>query len=206
MNPGRRRPVGALAINERQGDQVRLGAGLGDGGGRARTSAAGVRLSVLGGADARPVCGLRGGPGRRQLGGGLGGVVRLGGRGAAGGAVGVQFPRRRVGVHPARVGLERPGGRGPEPGRAWSDSVGLRSAGFDPSGADGLFGPRTRAAIRRCSRPVAGVRRGISTVRAAEALRSAGRVGPAVAAKSRRPHRRRPWPRRSRRICSGNRS
>ena len=59
---------------------------------------------------------------------------------------------------------------------------GLQSAGFDPGGADGLFGPRTRAAIRgwqssRGSRPT-----GYLDGRAVEALRSTGGSGSAVAA------------------------
>ena len=59
---------------------------------------------------------------------------------------------------------------------------GLQSAGFNPGGADGLFGPRTRAAIRgwqssRGSRPT-----GYLDGPAVEALRSTGGSGSAVAA------------------------
>ena len=59
---------------------------------------------------------------------------------------------------------------------------GLQAAGFDPRGADGLFGPRTRAAIRgwqssRGRRPT-----GFLDAATAVALRSAGGPGPAVAA------------------------
>ena len=59
---------------------------------------------------------------------------------------------------------------------------GLQSAGFDPGGADGLFGPRTRAAIRgwqssRGSRPT-----GYLDGPAVEALRSTGGSVSAVAA------------------------
>ena len=58
---------------------------------------------------------------------------------------------------------------------------GLDAAGFDPGGADGLFGPRTRAAIRgwqssRGRRPT-----GFLDAATAVALRSAGGSGPAVA-------------------------
>ena len=57
---------------------------------------------------------------------------------------------------------------------------GLRSAGFDPGGADGLFGSRTRAAIRgwqssRGARPT-----GYLDGPGAEALRTAGASGPAA--------------------------
>ena len=59
---------------------------------------------------------------------------------------------------------------------------GLQSAGFDAGGADGLFGPRTRAAIRgwqssRGARPT-----GYLDGAAVEALRSAGASGPADSA------------------------
>ena len=58
---------------------------------------------------------------------------------------------------------------------------GLQSAGFAPGGADGMFGPRTRAAIRgwqssRAARPT-----GYLDGAAVESLRSAGASGPAVA-------------------------
>ena len=67
----------------------------------------------------------------------------------------------------------------PRDGRS---SKGLQAAGFDPGGADGLFGPRTRAAIRgwqssRGRRPT-----GFLDAATAVALRSAGGPGPAVAA------------------------
>ena len=56
------------------------------------SGAVGMRRGVLGGADVRPVRGVCGRPGRRHYGGGLGGIVCLGGRGApAGGVVGVPF-------------------------------------------------------------------------------------------------------------------
>ena len=57
--------------------------------------------------------------------------------------------------------------------------VGLRDAGFDPGAPDGLFGPRTRAAIR--SWQAAGDSRatGYLDSAAAEALRSSGPSGPA---------------------------
>ena len=59
---------------------------------------------------------------------------------------------------------------------------GLRSAGFDSGGADGLFGPRTRAAIRgwqssRGARPT-----GYLDGPASAALRTAGASGPAAQA------------------------
>ena len=62
--------------------------------------------------------------------------------------------------------------------------LGLRSAGFDPGGADGLFGPRTRAAIRawQSSRGVRAT--GYLDGPAVEALRPAGESAPAVAVQS----------------------
>ena len=59
--------------------------------------------------------------------------------------------------------------------------LGLQSAGFDPGGADGLFGPRTRAAIRawQSSRGVRAT--GYLDGPAVEALRTAGVSAPAVA-------------------------
>ena len=60
--------------------------------------------------------------------------------------------------------------------------LGLRSAGFDPGGADGLFGPRTRAAIRNWQSSRGGRATGYMNGPAAEALRTAGGSGPAVAA------------------------
>ena len=51
---------------------------------------------------------------------------------------------------------------------------GLRAAGFDPGGADGLFGPRTRAAIRSWQSARGGRASGYLNGAAVEALRSAG--------------------------------
>ena len=51
---------------------------------------------------------------------------------------------------------------------------GLRSAGFDLGAADGLFGPRTRAAIRNWQSARGGRATGYLDGAAAEALRSAG--------------------------------
>ena len=65
--------------------------------------------------------------------------------------------------------------------------LGLRSAGFDPGGADGLFGPRTRAAIRawQSSRGVRAT--GYLDGPAVEALRTAGVSAPTVAAQASAP-------------------
>ena len=60
--------------------------------------------------------------------------------------------------------------------------LGLRSAGFDPGGADGLFGPRTRAAIRNWQSSRGGRPTGYLDGPAVEALRTAGGSVPAVAA------------------------
>ena len=126
-------PVGALAIDERQGGPV-----------------------MLGGVDVRPLCGLRGGPGRRQHGGGLGGIIliRRPGLGRrrcrnAAPAAAVRVARSGCGgcngpVVEEELGLNQAARR--------QIQQGLRSAGFDPGAADGLFGPRTRTAIGRCER------------------------------------------------------
>ena len=60
--------------------------------------------------------------------------------------------------------------------------LGLRAEGFDPGGADGMFGPRTRAAVRGWQTSRGGRATGYLDGPAAEALRSAGASGPAVAA------------------------
>ena len=60
--------------------------------------------------------------------------------------------------------------------------LGLRAGGFDPGGADGMFGPRTRAAVRDWQTSRGGRATGYLDGPAAEALRSAGASGPAVAA------------------------
>ena len=59
---------------------------------------------------------------------------------------------------------------------------GLAAGGFDPGGADGLFGPRTRAAIRRWQSSRGARSTGYLDGASAEALRSTGEAGPAVAA------------------------
>ena len=59
---------------------------------------------------------------------------------------------------------------------------GLLFAGFDPGGADGLFGPRTRAAIRRWQSSRGARSTGYLDGASAEALRTAGGAGPAVTA------------------------
>ena len=59
---------------------------------------------------------------------------------------------------------------------------GLRAAGFDPGGADGLFGPRTRAAIRNWQLARGTRATGYLDGPSATALRSADGSDPAVAA------------------------
>ncbi len=59
--------------------------------------------------------------------------------------------------------------------------LGLRAGGFDPGGADGLFGPRTRGAIRNWQTSRGGRATGYLDGSAAEALRSAGAAGAGVA-------------------------
>ena len=56
--------------------------------------------------------------------------------------------------------------------------LGLVSAGFAPGGADGLFGPRTRSAIRNWQSSRGGRATGYLDGAAAEALRTAGGSGP----------------------------
>ena len=58
---------------------------------------------------------------------------------------------------------------------------GLAAGGFDPGGADGLFGPRTRAAIRRWQSSRGGRATGYLDGASAEALRSVGGAGPRLA-------------------------
>ena len=89
---------------------------------RARKGAAGVRPGLLGGVDVRPVCGptrrIRTSTARRW-----GGIVRFGGRGEAGGAVGVRIAGQ-FRLHGPGVGLQSTGGRGgagSEPSRAAAD-------------------------------------------------------------------------------------
>ena len=59
---------------------------------------------------------------------------------------------------------------------------GLAAGGFDPGGADGVFGPRTRAAIRRWQSSRGARSTGYLDGASAEALRSTGAAGRAVAA------------------------
>jgi len=58
---------------------------------------------------------------------------------------------------------------------------GLAARGFDPGGADGLFGPRTRAAIRRWQSSRGARATGYLDGASAEALRTAGGAGAAAA-------------------------
>ena len=62
--------------------------------------------------------------------------------------------------------------------------LGLRSAGFDPGGADGLFGPLTRAAIRNWQSSGGGRATGYLDGPAVAALRTVGGSGSAVAARA----------------------
>ena len=72
------------------------------------------------------------------------------------------------------LGLDRASRRGIQ--------LGLRAGGFDVGGADGLFGPRTRAAIRGWQTSRGARATGYLDAAGAEALRSAGATGPSVAA------------------------
>ena len=59
--------------------------------------------------------------------------------------------------------------------------LGLRAGGYDPGGADGMFGPRTRAAIRSWQRSRGARATGYLDGAAAQALRTGGASGPAAA-------------------------
>ena len=121
-------PVGALAIDERRGDQYGWAVDF-----ETAAAAQGMALQecgsgLLGRADVRPVRGLRGRPGREQHGGGLGRIVQtrrpVPGRRRWRNAVPAAAAR---GVHRPGVGLQRPGGRRgteSEPGHAASDPIG----------------------------------------------------------------------------------
>ena len=78
-------------------------------------------------------------------------------------------------------------GLGLDRGSRRAIQVGLRAGGFDPGGADGLFGPRTRAAIRNWQTSRGSRATGYLDGASAEALRTAGVSGPAVAAVARPP-------------------
>ena len=110
-------PVGALAIDERQGDQYGWAVDY------ETTSAARTRALSECGSGCSVVltfercAAYAAGPGRGQCRVRVGGVVRLGGRGASAGPGRVRLPG--FGVHGSSVGLQRPrgGGRfGPRPG------------------------------------------------------------------------------------------
>ena len=177
-------PAGALAIDERQGDQwgwavdyetaeaarsralrecgggcsvvltfARCGAYAADQ--DADSTAVGWAESYESGAGARQSalseC--------RARGGGSGCVVR---------AWGCNGPVEEEGL-----GLDRSARR--------QIQLGLQAGGFDPGGADGLFGPRTRAAIRGWQTSRGSRATGYLDGAAAEALRTSGASGPAVA-------------------------
>ena len=160
---------------------VRVGGGLRDGVCGAGKRAAGVRLGMLCGADVRPVRGPRGGPGREQHGGWLGRIVRFGGRRAAGGA---SECSSRGGGSGCTVRVWGCNGPVVEEGLVLNRAtrrqiqLGLRSAGFDPGGADGLFGPRARTAIRNWQSSRGGRATGYLDGAAVEALGTAGGSGP----------------------------
>ena len=142
-------PVGALAIDDRRGDRYGWAVDY------ETTSAARTRAlsecgsGCLGGADVRALRGLRGRPSCGQRSVRVGGVVRLGGRRASAGPGRVWLPGSGCTVRvwgcngpvvEDGLGLDRTARR--------EIQEGLEAAGFDPGGADGMFGPRTRTAIR----------------------------------------------------------
>ena len=123
-------PVGALATDERQGEQYGCAVDYEMAGG----DVARVRRVVFGGVDVRSGCG---GAGRR-----------FSSRRAAGGAVGVPLAEW-FGLHDPGLGLQRPGARrvGSEPRRAAANPTGARGRRAStlelPTGCSV---PRTRAA------------------------------------------------------------
>ena len=181
-------PVGALAVDERRGDQwgwavdyetpaAAREAALGECGSRcsvvltfgrcgayaadqdADSTAVGWAEAYASGAEARE----RALAECRSRGGGSGCIVRA--WGCNGPVVEEELNLDR----PARLQIQQR----------------LAAAGFDPGGADGLFGPRTRAAIRRWQSSRGGRATGYLDGVSAEALRSAGGAGSAVAASAR---------------------
>ena len=120
-----------------------LGGGLRDGGGGAGSG----RFGLLGGSDVRAVRGVCGGPGRGQHGGGVGGIVRLCGRGSAGGAVRVQLAGAVRGAWCGFGAATVPWSR-----RAWAST------------------DRRVGRFRRACRPVASTRRCGRDVRSADAV------------------------------------
>ena len=180
-------PVGALAIDERQGDQygwavdydaaaAAQGRALQECGagcsvvltfGRcaayaadqdAGSTAVGWAEAYASGADARQ----RALSECRSRGGGSGCIVRV---------WGCNGP-----VVEEALGLNRATRR--------QIQLGLRAAGFDPGGADGLFGPRTRAATRAWQSSRGGRATGYLDGPAVESLRLAGGSAPAVTAQA----------------------
>ena len=110
-------PVGALAIDERRGDQWDWAVNYETANAAQSAALRGVRRGVLRGADVRALRGVCGRSGHGQYDRGLGRGVQLGVKRPASGAVAVQRSGRRVGVHRAGLGLQRPrGGRGAGPG------------------------------------------------------------------------------------------
>ena len=177
-------PVGALAIDERQGDQwgwsvdyetaaAAQERALGECGpgcavvltfGRcaayaadqdADSTAVGWAEAFATGADAR----RRALAECRSRGGGSGCIVR---------AWGCNGPVVEEGLNLDRTARRR-------------IQQGLAAGGFDPGGADGLFGPRTRAAIRRWQSSRGGRATGYLDGASAEALRTSGGADAAVA-------------------------
>ena len=157
-------PVGALALDERRGDQygwavdyetpaAARAAALRECGGR-----------VFGGADVCPVRGVCGGSGCRQHGGGVGRSVYLRRSRPAGGAVRVPFAGRRFGVHRAGMGLQRPGGRGGAESRPGGPAS-------DPAASSGR-----RLRSRWGGRPVRSADAGGDTAVAVVARRAGDRV------------------------------
>ena len=178
-------PVGALAIDERQGEQwgwavdyetaaAAQARALGECGsgcsvvltfGRcaayaadqdADSTAVGWAEAYASGADARQAALAE----CRSRGGGSGCIVR---------AWGCNGPVVEEGLNLA-------------PASRRQIQQGLAAGGFDPGGADGLFGPRTRAAIRRWQSSRGARSTGYLDGPSAEALRTAGGTGPAVTA------------------------
>ena len=167
-------PVGALAVDERQGDQYGWAVDY--------ETAAAARAAAL-----------------RECGAGCSVVLTFDRCGAYAAdqdadstAVGWAEAYDSAAAAPGAAGRGASCGRGAATGRWWRkawgstarrgvrSSAGLQAGGFDPGGADGLFGPRTRAAIRNWQTARGSLSTGYLDGTAAQVLRAAGAAGPAV--------------------------
>ena len=221
-------PSGALAIDERQGDQYGWAVDYetARAAGQRALSECGSGCSVV--LTFEVLRGLRGGTRRRaSTAFGVGGVARLvrsrPGNGLCRSAARVAVRVARFGCGAATALWSRKGW-GLDRAARREVQEGLQAAGFDPGGADGMFGPRRGRRSGAGRRPGVHVGRGIWTARRWRRRVRRWRVSRRSGSGSRReppprrlqPRLRRPRcprrsssqhrrPRRSRRTCSGSR-